>query len=342
MFSLERFFKWVELEGQNVEDVSEEDIQSLYVKYIDTQAKNSLNIYIATLPDIIKKNHLQHEKFKENNINHWKNALDHLELLIHLSIKSGSDISISREQNTNIANEIHECLLIRLHARACSIANEVLFLLKNGFADAAQARWRSLHEINVTLRFIQNFGPDCSERFLAHDIVDSYEAMRAHRKFEHRLQEKGPTDEEYAAIDKLYKNALKQYGNDFKDQYGWATPFLPTSSGRVGFQRIEKAVELDHMRPYFKWASQNIHTSSKTLMKRLSLPNFEKELINVGPSNFGLTDPAHSTAISLMQATTWLLSNDLNEDNAITINMLKSLSKIIGDKFFAISKAFES
>lgn len=342
MISLERFYKWAESNSLNFESISEDEIQTIYLEYIEIQTEEEIAKYKATIPAIINKNKSEHNAFKKNHLSHWEDAMNTLELLIHLCIKAGSDLSASRELTTSLENENHIGLLIRLHAKACSMANEILLLLKNGFADAAQARWRSLHEVNVTLKFIHTSGAQCSERFLAHEIVDSYETMKSHRKYENRLQEKVPTNDEYEMIETMYKNSLRKFGKDFKEQYGWAIPFLPETTGKTGFQRIEKYVELDHMRPYFKWASQNIHTSTKTILKSLSMPTFEKDIINVGPSNFGLTDPAHCTAISLMQSTIWLIMTDMSENSAITMNILRSLAKSVGDEFLTVSKKFEN
>lgn len=56
-------------------------------------------------------------------------------------------------------------LVVRHHARACHIANEILCLLKNGFADAAQARWRALHEVAATAMFIAKHGKSVLSAF---------------------------------------------------------------------------------------------------------------------------------------------------------------------------------
>ncbi len=72
-------------------------------------------------------------------------------------------------------------VVIRLHARACQIASEVLKLLKSGFADGAHARWRSLHEVAVVALFIHKHGNDVAEKYLLHDVVESYRAATQYR-----------------------------------------------------------------------------------------------------------------------------------------------------------------
>ena len=48
--------------------------------------------------------------------------------------------------------------------------------------------------------FVKKHGRECAERFRQHEVVESYKGMLQHREYEHRLQEKGPTDEEFARV----------------------------------------------------------------------------------------------------------------------------------------------
>lgn len=342
MDSLDRFYKWVESNGHITEECNDETTQHLYMQYIQELTVISLEAYNLEIPKIIQRNKVEHDDFVKKHISHWEDALNTLELLIDICINSGSNFSEHRQINSNLAKENKTGLLIRLHAKACSISNEILILLKNGYSDGAHARWRSLHEINVTLQFINSNSPDCAERFLAHEIYDSYYGMKFHKKYEHRLQEKGPTEEEYETITQAFNDAKEKYGKEFDSQYGWATPFLPESNRAHGFQSLEKAVELDHMRPYFKWANQNIHSSAKTITKSLTVPSFNANIINIGPSNFGLTDPAQNTALSLTQATAVILTIIENEKSIVTMNSLTKLTETIGKKFLETARAFNT
>ena len=102
---------------------------------------------------------------------------------------------------------------------------------------------------------------ECAERFYFHDVVDSYLGMIEHKKYEHRLQEKGPSNDQIVECKREFDALLKKYGKKYEGNYGWAAYIFP-SHNKVGFGAIEKDVRLDHMRPYYKWASQNIHALS--------------------------------------------------------------------------------
>ncbi|EBS3910593.1 DUF5677 domain-containing protein [Salmonella enterica subsp. enterica serovar Chester] len=337
-----QFYNWLESKESDLPEFSENALTNLILEYSQAQTDTYLSSIKASMPKIIEENKLSNSSFLNNHLIHWAEPLNLLELLVSECINIGSKYSLERKPDKEPSYATHIGLLVRLHGKACAIANEILFLLKNGFPDAAQARWRSLHEINVTLYFIAKHGIPCSERFLAHGIIDSYELMKSHKNYEHRLQEKGPSQKESEEIQNLYNETIKKYGADFKKQYGWATPFIDRNgSGNIGFQSIEKNVNLEHMRPYFKWACQNIHINIKTITNSLSSPVFNADIINIGPSNFGLTDPAHAMALSIMQATCCLINTNPTLENIITANALRKLAEEIGDSFLSVSNKLE-
>jgi Family of unknown function (DUF5677) len=244
--------------------------------------------------------------FEKRNIKRWSKAFDLLETHIVICTEAGEEFNSSYRAAAVENNDLVFDIVVRHHARACHIAQEILCLLKSGFADAAHARWRALHEVNATAMFIAKHGKDCAERFYFHDIVDSYDGMLEHKEHEGRLKEKAASQEEIDSCKIEYDEVILRYGKKFGDHYGWASNIFPDHR-RVGFTAIEKDVGLDHMRPYYKWASQNVHSGSKGMRNRLGLCEAKEDILLVGQSNSGMTDPAHATAISLYQITSTLL-----------------------------------
>jgi len=53
--------------------------------------------------------------------------------------------------------------LARLYGRACQIGRKIELLLSNGFADGAEARWRTLHELTVVACFIYKHGEETAK-----------------------------------------------------------------------------------------------------------------------------------------------------------------------------------
>ena len=276
------------------------------------------------------------KEFVERNIKRWSNAFDILETHIVICTEAGEEFSNSYWTKAVEKNDLVFDHIVRYHARACHIAQEILCLLKNGFADAAHARWRALHEVTVTAMFIAKHGQECAERFYFHDIVDSYDGMIEHKKYEDRLQEKAPTQEEINSCKEEYNQLIIRYGKKYADHYGWASYLFPNHKGKVGFATIEKDIELDHMRPYYKWASQNIHAGSKGMRNRLGLCETTEDILLVGQSNSGMTDPALAMALSLSQITVTLLALEPTLDYMVIMKVILDFEQQVGKSFLEI------
>jgi hypothetical protein len=277
-------------------------------------------------------------QFITRNVQKWTKGIDLLEILIVICTEVGADFNRSRRPQAFEENDYVFDIVVRHHAWACQIAQEILCLLKNGFADAAHARWRVLHELNATSMFIAKHGNDCASRFYEHVVVDSYHGMLEHRKYESRLKAKGPNDLEIANCKVYYDKLILKYGQSYSDNYGWAS-FLFPNRNRVTFTAIEKDVGLDHMRPYYKWASQSIHSGSLAMRKKLGLGETEGRVLLVGRSQSGMTDPAHAMAISLMQITSTLLLLESTIDHIVIIKIIQELSDEIGKTFLDINNS---
>lgn len=318
---------------------SEVDIEELITKItpgLVRALEKSLN---RSSSEMLKIRQQSFHEFTSNNISHWKAGFDLLESHIAACTEAGENINSSYRAEAVENNDVLFDLLVRHHARACHISNEILCLLKNGFPDAAHSRWRALHEVNATAMFLNKHGRECAERFYFHDVIDSYDGMKEHKKYENRLQAKAPPIEVLEECKQEYERLIKCYGESFASHYGWATHIFPDRKPRtVGFATIEKDVGLDHMRPYYKWASQNIHAGSKGMRNRLALAECNDDILLVGQSNAGMTDPAHATAISLMQITCVLLTSKPTLDHIVLIEVIRNYADRIGKTFLSISK----
>ncbi len=115
----------------------------------------------------------------------WKARLDLLHMLLVICRELGADVNQELMRAPEFASRPHLVdVLRRSHARSCQITAEILTLLEGGFADGAMARWRTLHEIAVTVSFIAEHGEELAERYVLHQAVESkraadqYEGMR--------------------------------------------------------------------------------------------------------------------------------------------------------------------
>jgi len=325
---------------EKAEDLHLEEMVNNLTPELTSTLRTSL---ASTSKKMLKERREQFAAFTQRNEDRWKDAFDLLETHIAICTEAGESVNTEKRPIAIKENNIKFDILVRHHARACHIANEILCLLKNGFADAAHARWRALHEVNVTAMFIEKHGQECARRFYFHDIIDSYDGMKEHKKYEHRLNEKAPEQSIIDACKIEYDNAIKEFGKGFQSHYGWASHVFTERTPRsVGFASLEKDVGLDHMRPYYKWASQNIHAGAKGTRNRLALTECNDDILVVGQSNSGMTDPGHATALSLMQITLNLLKIEPNLDHIVLMNLLKEFSDEIGETFLRISRQTDS
>jgi len=313
---------------KQISDAISGQVESL----LDNLPSDMLSTIKTTAVDGLAERRSLHAEFVERNVCRWKEGFDLLELQIEIAIEAGASFNDRLRPKAASVGDIVFDLLVRLHAKGCLIGKEILTLLKNGYADGAHARWRSLHELSVTSMFLATHGKDAVQRYVDHELVETYKGALQLNKYEPRLNTHGFSDEELDQFKLQYDAVLKSYGKEFGCPYGWAAFIL--NKGNPTFFDLEEAVGLDHMRPYYKWASQNIHANVKTIRNSLGLSEAVKDVLLVGPSNSGMTDPAHSTAISLSQLTCTLLCSVPNLDGSVLMKILLSLSDQIGDAFF--------
>lgn len=259
------------------------------------------------------------KQFEEIVYNCWKTPIDLLEMLIEISLELGMEFDKSHREAVKNNDYVFD-VLTRLQLRACRIGFEILSLLKHGFADCAFARWRTLHEIDCVALFIMEHGQEVARRYIDYESVIAYDQTKLIRKYSDRLDIEPLTTKEIEEVEAAVADVCKRYGEAFKAPYGW----IPKEFRIRGFAAIEKAVKLDHFRPYYKMACFNVHSGPKGILFKLGLVHNNDIL--AGPSNYGLADPGQNTAISLFRTTTSLLSS---KPTIMRLIMIKSLQKLV-------------
>lgn len=266
-------------------------------------------------------------EFEAENTGRWSRMIDALETLVVVALEVGSDFNVEERPNAFPTNGYRVIALTSLHARACQVAQEVLVLLKSGFADGAHARWRSLHEIAVVTCVLAQEDEGLSERYLLHHNIDAFHAMLQYQKFAARLRQSPYGEEEMTSAQIVYDELVHRFGKSFSGPQGWASALL--NKARPKIADLEKRADLDHLRPYYKMASQNVHAEARGLAFRLGQRPGGNVLI-AGPSVYGLADPAHETGISLLQCTAALLNLKIDLDRLVILRVMESMLDEIG------------
>ena len=256
----------------------------------------------------------------------WGKGLDLLEMSITIAREIGSNINTDLRTAHTTPKLVD--VLTRLHARGCQIAEEIVCLLQNGFSDGAMARWRTLYEIAVVSSLLHEHGEDLAERYVAHEVIESAKAAKLFQKHHDRLGQTAMSSEEIADIEQQRDALIAKYGKEFGGSYGWAAKHLNIQSPT--FAQLVEAAKIDHLSPYYKMASHNVHANPKGIFFKLGHIG-ESEVLLAGPTNAGLADPGHGTAISLMQITTALALVNPTIDDVIGMKILDLLQVEIGD-----------
>jgi hypothetical protein len=87
-------------------------------------------------------------------------------------------------------------------------------------------------------------------------------------------------------------------------------------------------------------ASHNVHANPKGVFFKLGLMN-EVDILLSGPSDAGLADPGHSTAISLIQVSSALGSIKPTLDSLVILRILAQLEDNVSEAFMSANQRLE-
>jgi len=323
---------------QQVEDKFSSNITKVITQSIDEMSPSVLSRLYASASEALRHRHKQQRLFEKRLRNRWKEGIDRLEMLVMIAQEAGGiflqDVQRAHEQAEGMVSREELCLLdalVRIHVRSCRIACEVLCLLKGGFADGANARWRSLHENAVIAMFIVQCGGDVAERYLAHSAVERYRAAQQYQQHSQALGEEPLDDTELNELAQAQAGLVAKYGNDFRNEYGWAANALGYPAPR--FADIERHLDMSRWRPYYKMACHSVHAGAQGLYFLLAVTEPTEPTLLAGASNAGLCDPGHSTAISLTMVSAAMFTAKANIDSLVTAQVMTELCDHIGDAF---------
>lgn len=236
------------------------------------------------------------QMFREGMEARWGRGLDYLRMLLTCCREIGAQTVKRHNKSKSKRHAFRRWVLVRLHARACQVADEIICLMENGFADGAMARWRTLHELSVIATLIADGDEDLAERYILHDAV---EVKRQADEYEATQVALGATPisrRERKAIDREYQAVLDRYGIAFSYPYGWAANHMNLK--KPTFKDLQSAADHAGMNSYYKLASFGVHASARSLFFNLSAIG-DQEVPLAGRCNGGLAEPGMRTAHSL-------------------------------------------
>jgi len=321
---------------------NQDDLREAIDKVHHTEGEKLFNAWIEEAPKQTQEKWEAETGFEERLFDRWREPLLLLDLLLIKSFEYGSELNREYQQTAADENDVMFDVLCRLHANACLISEEVICLLKGGFADGAMARWRTLHETAVISSFIAKHRREAAERYIAYANVETFKEAESYQQHCTKLGFESIAPEELRNIEKSVNQLKGQYGSDFAKPYGWAKPFIK-KRGNVTIRDLENDVLMDHNRPYYIMACNYIHAGYKGLSFKIALLDefHDNELLLAGPSNYGLADPGQCTAMSLNIITANYFIHKPSLERIAALLALYKLVERIANSFVETQKQIE-
>lgn len=295
-------------------------------------------------PEMLREHAELRTGFEQRLIQRWRRALDLYEMVMVASEEAGAEYYVEHQAAAAEEDDLVFEALVALHALACRTASEVYALLRTGHPFGAMTRWRSLHENAVIAEVLSTNGRGLAERFLLHQHLQNAKDARTYQEHCEALGYEPLPDEELAEIEQRANNLKSRYGKEYKEPYGWAA--ILTETGRApNLRDLERMAGLEHLRPFYGWASHAVHPGSKGIQLNL-LSRADGSVRLAGPTNAFLADPGHGALLALLHVTTVLLvhgrkASARHFEHLVIISALKTLVNDAGGAFLEAEKLLE-
>ncbi len=260
-------------------------------------------------------------RFEANLHERWGIALD---LSAHLYLEALHLGTLAAESlPKDHADEPFPSVLVRLHARACMVHSEIQALLASGHAAGANARWRTLHELQVVMLLLAEGGRESARRYLAHDAIESHRKACDYNLHAQALGYEPIEGAVMEALEKRRQRVEAEFGPDLRAQYGWAGDLV--GNRRPKFHHLQAHVALAHYAPNYALASYSVHAQPKAVLWQYGSIAGGEDVVLAGPSNAGLAEPIHHSALVLVDVTELVC-----EVANVEIERARSMSALLG------------
>jgi hypothetical protein len=275
-----------------------------------------------SIHEVVDEYRVRHAAFERRCWERWKPGFDLYDWML-LQTQNAAIFFIKHHRNEAVEQQdaLYEAQT-RLQARAYRTACEVRALLGSGNPDGALARWRTMHEILVVMRFLQKHGAETAERFLKYDLVQTAKNWGQYERLpvEWQILPVAPEEGEQARAERA--KVVQAYEPSFENENGWAAHALGLTGAksRVTFAQLEENVELERFRLYYNVAGNHIHVNMKGLADDVSVDLF--------PSMRGFSAAACTTLVGLAECTTIMVQLRPTPE---TEELERTLNQVVAD-----------
>jgi hypothetical protein len=283
--------------------------------------------------------------FEKRLAQRWQKPLDLYQLILLASLETGNELAAQYGQQERAEQDSTFQVLVLLQVRACYTASAIQTLLRSGHADAADAHWRTLHELAVAAYLIKEHGASLAERYQDFEYVEVWRNARAYQGVQGRLR-KGAgggyepiPQEDFEQLRQKVDELRQKYGARYvEDDWGWAANLL-SGSKKASFDAVERLVGLDHLRPFYRLGSLSAHATARSLALSVAErgPN---RVLRAGPSNAGLATAGQGALISLNQVSVELFLHGYEQlDDPSLIVVMYALQTLLDEASHAFAQA---
>ena len=255
------------------------------------------------------------EKITRRISREWKVPLSRLDLLLTIAEEVVGEWGARRRSRQQ---KRYAAVQWAFLARAVLVGREIRHLIAGGFANAAMARWRTLHELDVISSFVRMHGLQAAERFSAHASVGRHKLASAARQ-EYRPNFLEKLQRERASV-------VSDYGDGFGKDYGWAEG-LGGLSG-ANFSKLAASVDAAAWRAQYLLACAAIHVSGVGIEEHLGRPSFAPRKAQMsGPGLSDLSLPGGMCVRSLVCLFSTVLSENSTFDDLVSVQVLTDFGR---------------
>ena len=333
--------EFTEADLKRIQDASAELIKNV-PELIDQLANDASR----TLTDGLKEQWLDRVDLRNAEISdlrrriarNWHEPFDRLKLLNAVCSQEGEDFNMAHLRSKPKRGQARNEAIIRLHIRACRIADEIVLLLEHGHVEGAQGRWRTLHEVMVTATLIAEGGDGLAERYFAHEAIERKRALDDHRRQTVLPNPTGLSGQEALEVQREFDMVVRKYGRHFRGMYGWASEQLGLPA-EPQFYHLQEVAGSLALKLSYRLASFDTHASPRALAQPLHC--WDPTTHIPGAFAAGFEWPASEAAHDLVRITTLLISEPWDLDKITLALALKRLHDEVVNGVHGVARRIE-
>ncbi|OOM06384.1 DUF5677 domain-containing protein [Clostridium saccharobutylicum] len=224
-----------------IKKIEKIDLNDFYKKAYSDIADNAVKYMKDEMYKEVMFFRTQEQEFLARQEQKWCNAFVASEAMYIMVLEAAEAYSKYVDSLNEKEREGKTCrftAMIHIHGRALQEFLEIITLMKNGFADGAYARWRSMYELTVISSFISKYGENVAKAYIdACDTQDRYEWARSSGIFS--------LDKKYISFNDIQRSCDINT-TVWKNQYILANRTIHASSqgtfARLGNMRTENII----------------------------------------------------------------------------------------------------